>query len=77
MPTGWWDLRAKPMAGRLKRVLSKVHDLRVLGVPVELCKKNSVTAHLPCGYHDPIGKAREKRRCEREMSKKQSVLRET
>jgi hypothetical protein len=77
MPTGWWDLKAKPTAGRLRRVLSKVHDLRVLGVPVELCKKNSVTVHLPCGYHESIAKTREKRKSELEMSKKQSALRET
>jgi hypothetical protein len=76
MPSGWWDLQAKPTAGRLRRVLSRVHDLRMLGVPDELCKKNSVTAYLPCGYHDGIRKAHEKRRCEREMSKKQSRVRE-
>jgi hypothetical protein len=77
MPSGWWDMKAKPTAGRLRRVLSKVHDLRVLDVPVELCKKNSVTAHLPCGYHNGIKVAHEKRRYGREMSKKQSRVRET
>jgi hypothetical protein len=77
MPSGWWDLQAKPTAGRLRRVLSKVHDLRVLDVPVELCKKNSVTAHLPCGYHNGIKVAHEKRQYEREMSKKQPRVRET
>jgi hypothetical protein len=77
MPSGWWDLKAKPTAGRLRRALSRVHDLRVLGVPIELCKKNSVTTYLPCGYHDGIRRAHEKRRYEREMSKKQSRVRET
>jgi hypothetical protein len=77
MPSGWWDLQAKPTAGRLRRALSRVHDLRVLGVPVELCKKNSVTAHLPFGYHDGIKVAHEKRRYDHEMSKRQSRVRET
>ncbi len=77
MPTGWWDVKAKPTAGWLRRVLNKVHDLRVLGIPVELCKKNSVAAHLPCGYHESITKAREKRKGELKVGKKQSALRET
>jgi hypothetical protein len=59
MPTGWWDLRAKPTAGRLRRELNKVHDLRVLDVPVELRKKNSVVAQLPRGYHAGIKKGRQ------------------
>ena len=59
MPSGWWDLRAKPTAGRLRRELSKVRDLRVLDVPGELRKKNSVTAQLPHGYHWGIKKGRE------------------
>jgi hypothetical protein len=59
MPSGWWDVRAKPTAGRLRRVLSKLRDLRVLDVPVELRKKNSVTAQLPRGYHSGIKKGRE------------------
>lgn len=59
MPTGWWDKRAKPTAGRLRRELSKVRDLRVLNVPIELRKKNSVVAQLPRGYHFGIKKGRQ------------------
>jgi hypothetical protein len=58
MPSGWWDVLAQPTAGRLRRVLSKVRDLRMLDVPDELRKKNSVTAQLPCGYHLGIKKGR-------------------
>ncbi len=59
MPTGWWDVLAKPTAGRLRRVLSRLRDLRMLDVPVELRKKNSVTAQLPHGFHLGIKKGRE------------------
>lgn len=58
MLTGWWDKQPKPTAGRLSKELSKVHDLRVLDVPVELRKKNSVVAQLPRGYHSGIKRGR-------------------
>ena len=46
---GFWDRCARPTCGRLRRVLSQAHfsDLPVWGGQV--CKKNSVTAHLPKG----------------------------
>jgi hypothetical protein len=46
---GFWDRCARPTCGRLRRVLSQVHfsDLPVRAGQV--CKKNSVTAHLPKG----------------------------
>jgi hypothetical protein len=59
MPTGWWDVLAKPTAGRLRRVLNRLRDLRMLDVPVELRKKNSVTGQLPYGFHSGIKKGRE------------------
>jgi len=44
--TGFWDRLVKPTYGRLLRQLKKV------GIPLseQLCKKASVTAHLPVGY---------------------------
>lgn len=58
MPTGWWDTRPKPTAGRLRRQLRKVGHLRVLDTPPKLRKKNSYTAHLPPGFHSAIKKGR-------------------
>ena len=58
MPTGWWDVKAKPTAGRARRELNKVRDLSVLNVPDELREKKSVTQHLPRGYHEAIRLAR-------------------
>jgi hypothetical protein len=54
MPSGWWDSKPKPTAGRLRRELRKVDDLSVLDVPDKLCKKHSVTHQLPRGYHAAI-----------------------
>src|SRR5207245_10810048 len=47
--TGFWDRRARPTCGRLRRLLSRVDfsDLPDLGSQVR--KKNSVTEHLPKG----------------------------
>ena len=59
MPSGWWDTKPKPTAGRLRQELSKVRDLRLLSLPPELCKKNSYTAHLSFGYHPGIKKGRD------------------
>jgi hypothetical protein len=51
VPTGFWDRKPKPTAGRLRRVLASV-TFEELGVlPPELRKKNSPTAHLPKGIH--------------------------
>lgn len=58
MPTGWWDTQPKPTAGRLRRAFCKLHDLRVLDLPIQLRKKNSATAHLPLGWHSAIKKGR-------------------
>lgn len=47
--TGFWDRKPKPTAGRLRRVLSRVHYVNLGEIPRELRKKNSPTAHLPKG----------------------------
>jgi hypothetical protein len=51
--TGFWDRQLKPTYGRLLRHLKKV-DIALSG---QLCKKGSITAHLPVGY-DAIRLAR-------------------
>jgi hypothetical protein len=50
IPTGWWDRRPRPTAGRLRRQLSKVdfHASPRLG---RLREKHSVTQHLPVGFN--------------------------
>lgn len=55
--TGFWDRRARPTCGRLRRLLSRVDfsDLPDLGEQVR--KKRSVTAHLPKGV---LGHRRQK-----------------
>lgn len=47
-PTGWWDHRPKPTAGRLRRQLLRV-DWHQLPLHTRLREKRSVTAHLPKG----------------------------
>jgi hypothetical protein len=47
--TGFWDRKPKPTAGRLRRVLSRVHYANLGEIPAELRKKDSPTAHLPKG----------------------------
>ena len=49
IPTGFWDRAPKPTAGRLRRVLSQVHCADFVGLPEQLRKKQSPTAHLPKG----------------------------
>ena len=49
IPTGFWDRMPKPTSGRLRRVLSKVHCADFEGLPEQLRKKQSPTAHLPKG----------------------------
>ena len=49
VPTGFWDRAPQPTAGRLRRVLSRVHFQDLGALPKELRKKDSPTAHLPKG----------------------------
>lgn len=49
VPTGFWDRKPKPTAGRLRRVLASVTFADLEELPPELRKKNSPTAHLPKG----------------------------
>jgi hypothetical protein len=56
-PTGWWDRHPKPTAGRLRRQLAKV-DWRQVPRAHGLCKKRSVTRHLPKGFHPALALAR-------------------
>ena len=49
IPTGFWDRAPKPTSGRLRRVLSQVHCTDFVGLPEQLRKKQSPTAHLPKG----------------------------
>ena len=49
IPTGFWDRAPKPTSGRLRRVLSQVHCADFVGLPEQLRKKQSPTAHLPKG----------------------------
>jgi hypothetical protein len=58
MPSGWWDTKPKPTAGRLRRELSKVRDLPLLNLPSQLRKKNFFTSHLTFGFHPGINKGR-------------------
>jgi len=47
--TGFWDRCPKPTAGRLRRVLARMHYVNLGAIPPELRRKNSPTAHLPKG----------------------------
>lgn len=49
VPTGFWDRAPKPTAGRLRRVLERVHFQDLGALPKELRKKDSPTDHLPKG----------------------------
>ncbi len=49
IPTGFWDRAPKPTSGRLRRLLSQVHCTDFVGLPEQLRKKQSPTAHLPKG----------------------------
>jgi hypothetical protein len=49
IPTGFWDRAPKPTSGRLRRVLAQVHCADFVGLPEQLRKKQSSTAHLPKG----------------------------
>ena len=53
IPTGFWERVPKPTSGRLRRFLSQVHGADFVGLPEQLRKKQSPTAHLPkgvCGH---------------------------
>jgi hypothetical protein len=49
IPTGFWDRAPKSTSGRLRRLLSQVHCADFAGLPEQLRKKQSPTAHLPKG----------------------------
>ena len=49
LPTGVWDRAPKPTSGRLRRLLAAVHCEDLEGLPAQLRKKSSFTAHLPKG----------------------------
>jgi len=49
IPTGIWDTQPKPTPGRFRRALSGQPFPELYPLPVQLRKKNSVTAHLPKG----------------------------
>lgn len=59
MPTGFWDRRAQPTVGRLRRLMSRVLIPESGTLPARLRKKASVTEHLPKGV---LGHRRQKRR---------------
>jgi len=47
--TGFWDRRARPTCGRLRRLLGRVTVANLPYLGEQVRKKNSVTAHLPKG----------------------------
>src|SRR5215813_12490964 len=49
LPTGFWDRAPKPTSGRLRRLLAAVDCADLQGLPEQLRKKSSPTAHLPKG----------------------------
>lgn len=49
LPTGFWDRTPQPTSGRLRRLLAAVHSADLEGLPEQLRKKPSPTAHLPKG----------------------------
>ena len=61
LPTGCWDRAPKPTSGRLRRLLAAVDCADLQGLPEQLRKKPSPTAHLPKGIlghrRQPKGRA--------------------
>jgi hypothetical protein len=57
-PTGFWDRKPRPTAGRLRRVLAATPFPNTYPLPRRLRKKASVTSHLPKGI---LGHRRRKR----------------
>jgi hypothetical protein len=49
LPTGFWARAPQPTSGRLRRLLAAVHCGDLEGLPAQLRKKPSPTAHLPKG----------------------------
>jgi hypothetical protein len=49
LSTGFWDRRARPTCGRLRRLLSRVDFSNLPDLGSQVRKKNSVTEHLPKG----------------------------
>jgi hypothetical protein len=49
LPTGFWDRAPKPTSGRLRRPLAAADCADFEGLPAQLRKKHSPTAHLPKG----------------------------
>ena len=47
--SGFWDRAPRPTSGRLRRRLATVHCADLEGLPAQLRKKASPTAHLPKG----------------------------
>ena len=50
VPTGFWDRRPRPTAGRLRRVLSRAVFPRDFAFPARIREKDSPTDHLPKGF---------------------------
>ena len=48
-PTGFWDRKPRPTAGRLRRHLARLDFSDLWPLPEQVRKKHSVTAHLPKG----------------------------
>jgi hypothetical protein len=59
VPTGFWDRRPRPTAGRLRRALARVDFREPAALPPDFRKKATVTEHLPKGV---LGHRRRKRR---------------
>jgi len=49
-PTGFWDRRPRPTAGRLRRVLARCPFPHHFPLPARLREKQTATAHLPKGF---------------------------
>jgi hypothetical protein len=49
-PTGFWDRRPRPTAGRLRRTLTRLPFPQDFALPDRVFTKNSATDHLPRGW---------------------------
>jgi hypothetical protein len=58
LPTGFWDRKPRPTAGRLRRRLARIDFSELGALPATFRKKASPTAHLPKGV---LGHRRRKR----------------
>ena len=50
LPTGFWDRRPQPTAGRLRRLLARCPFPQDFPLPARLRPKAAVTDHLPKGF---------------------------